>query len=232
MVYPESESWVEKLMTRGILIGTRKISFTGDHTGVSVPTNLPYSSVKTTWRGKKAVSSGQLQMEGMMLTSGCIGECNGKVIISGTKCYKRLGFGGNSPELTVGAGRHADVLPITTLLQDDVVGLYIQEPKGEGWIHVPPVKGALVINIRDVLRIMSNDRYKSVEHHVIVSASRNRVSVPISVNLAPDAVFGPLKQVLENREKPWHKQVVYSDYFNYFFSKGHEGKQTIEFAKL
>ncbi|KAF3636046.1 hypothetical protein FXO37_25674 [Capsicum annuum] len=146
MVYPESESWVEKLMTRGISTGTRKISFTGDHTGVSVPTNLPYSSVKTTWRGKKAVPSGQLQMEGMMLTSGCIGECNGKVIISGTKCYNRLGFGGNryqvleymkwaKPiaekllELTVGAGLHADVLPITTLLQDDVVGLYIREPK-------------------------------------------------------------------------------------------------------
>ncbi|KAM3359277.1 hypothetical protein P3S68_022210 [Capsicum galapagoense] len=135
-------------------------------------------------------------------------------------------------ELTVGAGRHADVLPITKLLQDDVIGLYVREPKGEGWIHVPPVKGALVINIGDVLRIMSNDRYKSVEYHVIVSASRNRVSVPIFVNLAPYAVFGPMKQVLENGEKPWHKQVVYSDYFNYFFSKGHEGKQTIEFAKL
>ncbi|KAF3665088.1 putative TGACG-sequence-specific DNA-binding protein TGA-2.1-like [Capsicum annuum] len=34
---------VEKLMTRGVPTGTRKISFTGDHTGVSVRTNLPYS---------------------------------------------------------------------------------------------------------------------------------------------------------------------------------------------
>ncbi|XP_016582287.2 uncharacterized protein LOC107879869 [Capsicum annuum] len=63
MVYPESKSWVEKLMARSVPTGTRKISFTGDHTGVSVPTNLSYSPVKTTWKGKKAVSSGQLQME-------------------------------------------------------------------------------------------------------------------------------------------------------------------------
>lgn len=56
--------------------------------------------------------------------------------------------------------------------------------------------------------------------------------MPIFVNPAPDAVFGPLTQVLENGEKPLYKQVVYSDYFNYFFSKGHEGKQAIEFAKL
>ncbi|KAM3270435.1 hypothetical protein P3S67_028637 [Capsicum chacoense] len=52
MVYPESEFWVEKLMTRGISTGTRKISFTGDHTSVSMPMNLPYSLVKTTWKEK------------------------------------------------------------------------------------------------------------------------------------------------------------------------------------
>ncbi|PHT59569.1 Feruloyl CoA ortho-hydroxylase 2 [Capsicum baccatum] len=113
-----------------------------------------------------------------------------------------------SLELAVGAGRHADVSLITMLLQDDIICLYIREPKGEGWIHVPPVKRVLVINIGDVLQIMSNDRYKSIEHRVIVSASKNIVSVSIFVNPAPDAVFGPLKQVLENREKPFHKQVV------------------------
>ncbi|XP_018629874.1 bi-functional coumaroyl CoA and feruloyl CoA ortho-hydroxylase F6H2-2-1-like [Nicotiana tomentosiformis] len=110
-----------------------------------------------------------------------------------------------NPELAAGAGRHADVSSITMLLQDDVGGLYVREPKGDGWIHVPPVKGALVINIGDVLQIMSNDRYKSVEHRVIVNANRNRVSVPIFVNPAPDAVFGPLPQVLENGEKPFYK---------------------------
>ncbi|CAN4120064.1 unnamed protein product [Withania somnifera] len=137
-----------------------------------------------------------------------------------------------SPELTAGAGRHSDISTISMLLQDDVGGLYVREPKGDGWIHVPPVKGALVINIGDVLQIMSNNRYKSVEHRVVVNASRNRVSVPIFVNPALDAVFGPLTQVQENGEKPMYKQVVYSDYFNYFFSKGRDGKQTIEFAKL
>ncbi|PHT86373.1 hypothetical protein T459_08479 [Capsicum annuum] len=59
-----------------------------------------------------------------------------------------------------------------------------------------------MINIGDVLQIMSSDRYKSVKHRVIISVSRNRVSVPIFVNPAPDAFFSPLKQVLENGEKP------------------------------
>ncbi|MCE3052506.1 hypothetical protein HAX54_052793 [Datura stramonium] len=122
----------------------------------------------------------------------------------------------SNPELTAGAGRHADVSSITMLLQDDVGGLYVREPKGDGWIHVPPVKGALVINIGDVLQIMSNDRYKSVEHRVIVNGSRNRVSVPIFVNPAPDAVFGPLTQVLKWRNHCISRLFLYSDYFTVF----------------
>ncbi|KAF3637223.1 putative feruloyl CoA ortho-hydroxylase 2-like [Capsicum annuum] len=108
----------------------------------------------------------------MVLTSGWLGECNGKLIISGTKCHnrdqvleymkwakpiiekllevllERLNVKQidelmkyvvkdvlsvnlihypvcPSPELTVSAGRHADVLLITILLQDDIVGLYV-----------------------------------------------------------------------------------------------------------
>lgn len=137
-----------------------------------------------------------------------------------------------NPELTAGAGPHADISSITVLLQDDVGGLYVRAPQGDGWIHVPPMKGALVINIGDILQIMSNGRYKSIEHRVVVNSKRNRISVPVFVNPSPDAAIGPLPQLLEGGQKPLYKQVVYSDYFNYFFNKGHEGKHTIEFAKI
>ncbi|XP_049406163.1 uncharacterized protein LOC125869766 [Solanum stenotomum] len=40
--------------------GGRRIQFTGDATGVSTPTNLPYSPTKITWRGKEVVTSNQL----------------------------------------------------------------------------------------------------------------------------------------------------------------------------
>nr|XP_009778946.1 PREDICTED: uncharacterized protein LOC104228217 [Nicotiana sylvestris] len=40
--------------------GTRKISFKGDGTGINLPTNLPYSPKKVTWKGKAAVTSNQL----------------------------------------------------------------------------------------------------------------------------------------------------------------------------
>ncbi|KAK4492320.1 hypothetical protein RD792_003123 [Penstemon davidsonii] len=137
-----------------------------------------------------------------------------------------------NPDLASGAGPHADISSLTFLLQDDVGGLYVRANECDKWIHVEPVKGAFVVNIGDVLQIMSNDRYKSIEHRVLVSGSKNRVSVPIFVNPAPNASIGPLPEVLEAGEKPIYKQIVHSDYYNYFFSKAHDGKQTINYAKI
>lgn len=137
-----------------------------------------------------------------------------------------------NPELTVGVGRHSDVSTLTFLLQDNIGGLYVRKFKTDSWIHVPPVSGSLVINIGDALQIMSNGRYKSIEHRVVANGSKNRVSVPIFVNPRPSDLIGPLAEVLESGEKPMYKQVLYSDYVKHFFRKGHDGKDTVEFAKI
>ncbi|XP_027343895.1 feruloyl CoA ortho-hydroxylase 1-like [Abrus precatorius] len=136
------------------------------------------------------------------------------------------------PEFVAGVGPHSDISSITVLLQDDIGGLYVRDSDGDNWIYVPPVEGALVINIGDVLQIMSNGRYKSIEHRVVANRSNARISIPIFVSAASDATIGPLPEVLENGDEPKYKQVAFSDYFNYFFSKGHDGKKTIEFAMI
>ncbi|KAK6272800.1 hypothetical protein POUND7_009883 [Theobroma cacao] len=80
--------------------------------------------------------------------------------------------------------------------------------------------------------ILSNGRYRSVEHRVIANGSKNRISVPIFVNPRPGDIIGPLPQVLENGQKPIYKQVLYSDYVRHFFHKAHDGKKTVEFAEI
>ncbi|GKC12213.1 feruloyl CoA ortho-hydroxylase 1-like protein, partial [Tanacetum coccineum] len=135
------------------------------------------------------------------------------------------------PELTVGVGRHSDVSTLTILLQDDIGGLYVRNTETMKWIHVPPFSGSLVINVGDALQIMSNGKYKSVEHRVSANGSNNRISVPIFVNPRPSDIIGPLAEVIESGEKPVYKHVLYSDYVKHFFRKAHDGKATIEFAK-
>ncbi|KAL3519117.1 hypothetical protein ACH5RR_021706 [Cinchona calisaya] len=137
------------------------------------------------------------------------------------------------PELTVGVGRHSDVSTFTILLQDDIGGLYVRKLDDGSWINVAPVNGALVINIGDALQIMSNGRYKSIEHRVIANKNENRMSVPLFVNPNPSEIIGPLSEVLATSgEKPIYKQVLYADYTRHFFRKAHRGKDTIEFAKI
>ncbi|XP_059280927.1 feruloyl CoA ortho-hydroxylase F6H1-3-like [Lycium ferocissimum] len=137
-----------------------------------------------------------------------------------------------NPELTVGVGRHSDVSTLTILLQDSIGGLYVRKLGSDTWLPVPPISGALVINIGDALQIRSNGRYKSIEHRVIANGSNNRVSVPIFVNPKPNDVIGPIQEVLESGEKAMYKQVLYSDYVKHFFRKAHNGKDTVDFAKI
>ena len=64
-----------------------------------------------------------------------------------------------NPELTVGVGRHSDMGTITVLLQDGIGGLYVkveEEYKGSGkgeWLEIPPIPGALVINMGDTIQV-------------------------------------------------------------------------------
>ena len=63
MVISKTETRMEKRSQIFEGIRSRKIVFKGDARGISTPLDLPYSPKKTTWKGKKAVTTGQLQAE-------------------------------------------------------------------------------------------------------------------------------------------------------------------------
>ena len=105
-----------------------------------------------------------------------------------------------NPELIVGVGRHSDVTNLTILLQDDIGWLYVWG-NNSSWVHIPPISGSLLINVDDALQIMSNGRYKSIEHHVVANGGKNRISIPIFVNLRPCDMIGPFSEVFAGIEK-------------------------------
>ena len=55
------------------------------------------------------------------------------------------------PELTMGTTKHADNDFLTVLLQDHIGGLQVLHQ--DQWVDVPPMPGALVINIGDLLQV-------------------------------------------------------------------------------
>ncbi|XP_022717457.1 feruloyl CoA ortho-hydroxylase 1-like [Durio zibethinus] len=143
-----------------------------------------------------------------------------------------------NPELTVGVGRHSDMGTLTILLQDGIGGLYVKVPedvdmekKGE-WVEIPPIPGALVINIGDMLQILSNGRYKSAEHRVRTTSTKSRVSIPIFTSPKPTDKIAPLPQVVEKDGVARYREFLFSDYMNSFFGNAHDGKKSLDFAQI
>lgn len=65
------------------------------------------------------------------------------------------------------AGAHSDYGSLTILLpQEGSKGLQIERPGGV-WMDVPPVPGAFVINIGDLMARWTNDRWVSTVHRVV-----------------------------------------------------------------
>lgn len=76
-----------------------------------------------------------------------------------------------------GVGEHTDYGLLTLLAQDDVGGLQVKTPRG--WVDAPPVEGALVCNIGDMLDRLSGGYFKSTPHRVQNNLhNRGRLSFP------------------------------------------------------
>ncbi|KAK4407207.1 1-aminocyclopropane-1-carboxylate oxidase11 [Sesamum angolense] len=77
------------------------------------------------------------------------------------------------PDRTLGTVGHSDPTILTVLVQDDSGGLQIRHH--DDWLDVRPVQGALIVNIGDLLQLITNDKFKSVEHRVFARSKGTRV---------------------------------------------------------
>nr|WP_057929947.1 2OG-Fe(II) oxygenase family protein [Burkholderia ambifaria] len=78
----------------------------------------------------------------------------------------------------LGAGAHTDWGLLTMLLQDDVGGLEVCNADGE-WVRAPYIPGTLIVNLGDMVPVLTNGLYHSNMHRVLNTApDRHRYSVP------------------------------------------------------
>jgi isopenicillin N synthase-like dioxygenase len=89
-----------------------------------------------------------------------------------------------------GVGEHTDYGLLTLLAQDANGGLEVKGP--DGWIAAPPIAGALVCNIGDMLERVTGGRYVSTPHRVMNTSGQDRLSFPLFFDPAWDAPMRPL----------------------------------------
>ncbi|CAL9208102.1 unnamed protein product [Musa hybrid cultivar] len=130
----------------------------------------------------------------------------------------------------LGLSPHTDSSGLTLLLQvTDVEGLHIR--KGGNWFPVKPLPGALIANIGDIIEILSNGMYKSIEHRAIINAKKERHSIATFHGPREDSVVGPLAEIVKGC-KPKYVSMSYGELMKAYFSTKLEGRRHIESLKL
>ncbi|CAL4940211.1 unnamed protein product [Urochloa decumbens] len=134
------------------------------------------------------------------------------------------------PDKVMGITPHTDGLGLTLLLHvDDTPGLQIK--KDGRWFPVRPLPGAILINIGDILDIMTNGAYKSVEHRVIPDAERGRTTVVFVQEAMVGGMVTPLPGLLKEQE-PRYKSIDLDEYIKCNFKALSEGTRFADSLRI
>ncbi len=116
-----------------------------------------------------------------------------------------------------GVGPHTDFGVLTVLAQDHVGGLQVQDTAGD-WVAAPPVPGALVVNVGDLLARWTNDAYRSTPHRVVNSSGKERLSLVLAYDPGPGTLIDP-RAVHGADVATDYEPITCGDYLEWRFAK-------------
>uniref|UniRef100_J3N4U5 Fe2OG dioxygenase domain-containing protein n=1 Tax=Oryza brachyantha TaxID=4533 RepID=J3N4U5_ORYBR len=130
----------------------------------------------------------------------------------------------------MGLSPHTDVVGLTLLLQvNDVHGLQIK--KDGKWFSVDAQNGAFMVIIGDTLEILSNGKFRSIEHRAIINPNKERISASLFHYPCENIVISPLPQFVKDG-KVHYRSISYHDFMKQFFTQQLDGRNRLEKLKL
>jgi isopenicillin N synthase-like dioxygenase len=129
-----------------------------------------------------------------------------------------------------GQGPHTDNSFLTILAREDVPGLAVRLPSGE-WLAPPVIPGTFLVNLGNIMKRWSNDRFLSTPHGVLNDSGADRYSIAFFYSPNVAAKIECLPSCTSEANPPQYPPAVYRDLIlaffnaNYFHRKDYAGQQ-------
>ncbi|KAK2352131.1 protein SRG1 [Trifolium repens] len=135
------------------------------------------------------------------------------------------------PEKVIGLTPHSDGSALTILLQlNDVQGLQVR--KDGNWVPVKPLPNAFIVNIGDILEIITNGVYRSIEHRATVNSEKERISIATFYTSKHDGEIGPAKSLINEVTPAQFKRIGLKEYLKNLFARKLDGKSFVDSLRI
>ncbi|KAJ4845168.1 hypothetical protein Tsubulata_018454 [Turnera subulata] len=136
------------------------------------------------------------------------------------------------PDLVLGLSPHSDGSALTVLQQEKGSPVGLQILKDNKWMPVEPIPYAFVINIGDTLEVLTNGKYKSVEHRAVTHKENDRLSIVTFYAPSYEVELGPMAELVDENKKCMYRRYNHGEYSKHYVTNKLQGKKTLEFAKI
>ncbi|XP_069150567.1 protein SRG1-like [Solanum lycopersicum] len=135
------------------------------------------------------------------------------------------------PNRAIGLSTHSDPGVLTILFQlNETEGLQVR--KDDIWVPIKPLPNALIVNIGDMMEILSNGVYRSIEHRAIVNSNEERLSVATFYYMNLESELGPAHSLIGPHNPPIFQRVSVHKYLQDFFARKLDRKSNLDFLKV
>ncbi|KAF8391142.1 hypothetical protein HHK36_023443 [Tetracentron sinense] len=135
------------------------------------------------------------------------------------------------PDLVIGLTPHSDAVGLTILLQvNEMEGLQIR--KDGRWVPVKALPNAFIVNIGDILEIVTNGAYHSIEHCATVNSVKERLSIATFYNPNLDAEMGPAPSLIGSHNPALFKRMKVEEYFKCLFARELHSRSYLDVMRI
>ncbi|XVF79119.1 hypothetical protein PTKIN_Ptkin14bG0194000 [Pterospermum kingtungense] len=135
------------------------------------------------------------------------------------------------PQQAIGLRPHSDAVGLTILLQlNEVEGLQII--KDGKWVPVKPQPNAFIVNVGDMLEMVTNGAYRSMEHSATVNSERERLSIATFYNPRIDGEIGPAPCLISPQKPALFKTLKVEEFLKGLFARELRGKSYLDTVRM